>query len=79
MSDTSVSVAEQAESIDNPMHEAAKRGATSFCTSETFLIYHVTCNLPHSTVLMCICVYLNRQSELAEGMSGEQGGNQRVG
>lgn len=34
-------VAEQAESIDNPMHEAAKRGATTIYTSEFFHVLFI--------------------------------------
>ena len=35
-------VAEQAESIDNPMHEAAKRGATTTYRSEPFNVFFIS-------------------------------------
>lgn len=38
-----VLVAEQAESIDNPMHEAAKRGATAIYRSDFFHVLFIYC------------------------------------
>lgn len=97
-------MAEQAESIDNPMHEAAKRGVATIHKCFYYCILCVTffirggrkktltffclsllkscCTISIISALLsltpCVLtlVYLNRQSELAEGMCGEQGWNQ---
>lgn len=47
-----VVVAEQAESIDNPMHEAAKRGVTSTNRS---VIVHLVSLRPTSIPILGVC------------------------
>lgn len=74
-------VADNAESIDNPMHEAAKRGTTHiyiyifinlvFCVFYKLNhLFRVRTHKPVSDF-----VHLNRKPELVEGVSGEQGWN----
>lgn len=64
-------VAEKSESIDNPIHEAAKRGATPTGTRRSLCVL--------VWLLLLTCDRSNRQHELAEGVLGQQGRNQRAG